>query len=53
MSYTLLHFGDVELDMRLEFHVLIMSTVHLMLDVLFQVGHLYQSVKVNNLPPID
>lgn len=49
MSYALLHFGDVELDMRLELHVLIVGTVHLMLDVLFQVGHLSQSVNVNNV----
>lgn len=49
MSYALLHFGDVELDVRLELHVLIVRTVHLMLDILFQVGHLSQSVNVHIL----
>ena len=37
---ALLHLGDIELDMRLELQVFVMRTVHLVLDVLLQIGHL-------------
>ncbi len=34
VSYALLHLGNVEFDMRLQLHVLIVGIMHLVLDVL-------------------
>ena len=40
--HTLLHLGDVEPDMRVQLHVLVMSEMDLFFDVLLEVGHLVQ-----------
>jgi hypothetical protein len=39
-SYALLHLCDVQFDMTLHLHVLFTSTLHFVLDLLFEVNHL-------------
>jgi len=39
-SYTLLHFGDVQLDVRLEFQVFLVGRVDFIFNVVLEIGHL-------------
>ena len=43
-SYALLHLSDVELYVALQLQVFLMRTVHLVLDILFQISHLQELV---------
>ena len=39
-SYALLHFSNVQLDVRFQLEVFLVRRVDLIFDILFQIGHL-------------
>lgn len=45
-SNALLHLRDVQLDMALHLHVLFTSTLHFVLDLLFEINHLCGNVSM-------
>jgi predicted permease len=45
-SNALLHLRDVKFDMALHLHVLFASTLHFVLDLLFEINHLKENVSM-------
>lgn len=45
-SNALLHLRDVKFDMALHLHVLFTSTLHFVLDLLFEINHLWGNVSM-------